>query len=599
MRLLANRYLNPYHVCMEAQTQNCHNCKVDFTIEPEDFSFYTKINIPPPTFCFDCRLQRRMMFRNERIFYKRDNNAPGKESESIISIHHPESNYTVYDDRTWWGDTWDPMDYGKPYDFSKPFFQQFKDLYQSIPLINLSITNMSNCAYCNVSEGDKGSYMISASNANEDSLYGNRLSTNKGVCDTYIATSNESCYELVSCVKNFKCHYCIHTNECVDSYFLYNCKNCTDCICCVNLRNKSYCIFNQQYTKEEYQKKKDELALDTYAGIEKARKKFMDLVVSGIHKYAHTLKAVDSTGDNIENVSRVVNAFDIINAQDCKNAVWGGYGMKDSMDVGPGVGIQSELLYECFDTALQASIMICTGVVYHSFDVRYSINCHSSSYLFGCHGLRSKKYCILNYQYTKEEYETLLPQIIEHMKTMPYTDAQGRVFTYGEFFPYDISPFAYNETIAHEYFPLSKDTVLQNGWNWYERADRDYAITLSNDAIPERIANVADSVCDDVIECANKGLQESSCTTAFRIVPTELEFYRKFSTPIPHYCPNCRHYNRLKLHNPIKLWQRSCMCDQTTHFHGNEHCTIEFQTSYSPERPEKVYCERCYQQEVI
>src|SRR3989338_7300352 len=115
------------------ETKNCQNCKQDFTIEPEDFSFYEKIKVPPPTFCFDCRAQRRMMFRNERVLYKRPNNAPGKE-EQIISIHRPGTPLTVYDDRTWWSDKWDPLSYGQSYDFSRPFFTQFKELYMAIPL---------------------------------------------------------------------------------------------------------------------------------------------------------------------------------------------------------------------------------------------------------------------------------------------------------------------------------------------------------------------------------------------------------------------------------------------------------------------------------
>jgi hypothetical protein len=55
-----------------------------------------------------------------------------------------------------------------------------------------------------------------------------------------------------------------------------------------------------------------------------------------------------------------------------------------------------------------------------------------SSNLFGCIGLRGKEYCILNKQYTKEEYETLVPKIIEKMK------ADGE---WGEFFHQRISPF--------------------------------------------------------------------------------------------------------------------------------------------------------------
>ena len=39
---------------------------------------------------------------------------------------------------------------------------------------------------------------------------------------------------------------------------------------------------------------------------------------------------------------------------------------------------------------------------------------------------------------------------------------------WGEFFPIEISPFGYNETVAQEYFPLSKDDCGEQGWAWRE-----------------------------------------------------------------------------------------------------------------------------------
>jgi hypothetical protein len=364
------------------------------------------------------------------------------------------------------------------------------------------------------------------------------------------------------------------------------------------LRNKSNCIFNQQYSKEEYKKKKTELELHSNTGIQKVREEFNKLLLINIHKYANNIKAFGSIGDNLENTQNIINGFDIYDAQNCKNVVWGGYGMKDCMDAGPGVGIQSELLYECFDTGLNDSQIYWTSVVYHSFDVRYSINCHNCSHIFGCYGLRKKEYCILNKQYTKEEYENLLPKIIAHMNEMPYVDNQNRIFKYGEFFPYDISPFAYNETIAQEYFPLDKNEVHSKGWQWYNREERHYDVSMKNENIPNSILEVTDSISNEIIECKNKGQEISGCTTAFRILPAEFDLYKKLNVPLPLFCPNCRHYNRLNQRNPIKLWHRQCMCDLANHDHSGT-CPNEFETSYAPERPEKVYCESCYQKEVL
>ncbi len=584
------------------ETRNCQNCKKSFLIVEEDFAFYGKINVPPPTFCPMCRFQRRMMFRNERTLYSRENNAPGKLGEQIVSIHRPGTAYTVYDDRTWWGDSWDPIEYGKDYDFSKPFFQQFKELYERIPLINLSVTNMVNCEYCNVAEGDKNGFMLSASHSNEDTMYGNRVTENKQSAEMYIANHNELCYELVNSHNNFKVQYSKNCKQCADSYFLESCVNCQNCFGCTNLRGKSYCVFNEQYTREQYLEFLSTIDLTSHSTIEEYKAKAQKFHESQIHRFANMYKSVNCTGENIENSKNLKYSFDIvgtpIGCEDGKYLVWGGYDIKDSYDSGPGVGIKGERLYDTFDSALQSQDLYFTGVVYHCFDVRYSINCHGSSHLFGCHGLRSKQYCILNKQYTKEEYEALIPKIIAHMNEMPYIDAKGRTFTYGEFFPYNLSPFAYNETVAQEYFPLSKEDALAQGFTWFDRDERNYTISIANEMIPDGSKTADASITKEIIECRNKGSEISQCTTAFRIMSEEFDLYHKMNVPLPVYCPNCRHYNRLKQRNPMKLYQRTCMCDIQSHDHSGT-CANEFQTTYAPERVEKIYCEGCYQKEVL
>ncbi|MCX6791410.1 MAG: hypothetical protein NTV62_04500, partial [Candidatus Gribaldobacteria bacterium] len=152
------------------------------------------------------------------------------------------------------------------------------------------------------------------------------------------------------------------------------------------------------------------------------------------------------------------------------------------------------------------------------------------------------------------------------------------------------------------------------GYSWREPEERNYQITLKTDQTPDNIKDVNDSILNEVIECANapssakaSAWQVSQCTEAFRIIPQELQFYKKMNLPLPRLCPNCRHYQRLKQRNPLKLWKRQCMCNvlgQTSynntceHNHGNNPCPNTFETSYAPERPEIVYCEECYLKEV-
>ena len=162
----------------------------------------------------------------------------------------------------------------------------------------------------------------------------------------------------------------------------------------------------------------------------------------------------------------------------------------------------------------------------------------------------------------------------------------------------ELSNFTINEIIVTDKNGII--TMIRNHNNNIaveNREERNYNITMSNEKIPEEIKNIDDSILNVIIECAGKGNLISQCTEAFRIIKQELELYKKLDIPLPQYCYNCRHYNRLQKRNPIKLWHRGCMCIKENHEHI-EKCTNEFETSYAPERPEIIYCEKCYQQEV-
>ena len=49
----------------------CKTCKKDFEIRKKDLIFYDQIKVPSPNHCPDCRMQRRLAFRNERTLYHR------------------------------------------------------------------------------------------------------------------------------------------------------------------------------------------------------------------------------------------------------------------------------------------------------------------------------------------------------------------------------------------------------------------------------------------------------------------------------------------------------------------------------------------------
>ena len=178
--------------------------------------------------------------------------------------------------------------------------------------------------------------------------------------------------------------------------------------------------------------------------------------------------------------------------------------------------------------------------------------------------------------------------IKQEMENNPYVDKQGLSYSYGEFFPSELSAFPYNESTAQEYFPLNKKQAKNLGFEWREEEIRSYNITIANDKIPDNIKNVNDSILEEVMGCKHKQNCTHQCTQAFKIISNELQFYHKMQIPLPNLCPNCRHSERLARRNPMKLWLRNCA-----------KCKKEIMSSYSLNRKEIVYCEKCYQQEVV
>lgn len=548
-------------------------------------------------------MQRRMAFRNERGLHKRKCSATGKD---IVSIYRPDAPYMVYSPEYWWSDAWDPMQYGQEYDFSRPFFEQFKELMQKAPTLALFDGKSVGTSFCNVTVEHKNCYVVSAGWNSEDSRYMNRCAFCRNSQDLYVCNRNEFCYENVFCSDCYKLTYSHTCEGCNNSAFLYDCRGCSNCFGCVNLRNKSYCIFNEQYSKEEYFEKLKTFDLGDYRVVEEIKKKVADLRRSALHKYAQITNSVNVTGDHLSNTRNGYRCFDFLDgAENVKYCHWSSGTFKDSYDAGPGTGGNSELLYEGVSIGVANSNCKFGFIVWYSQNVTYGFNCQSSNNLFGCANLRGKSYCILNKQYTKEEYEALVPKIIAHMNEMPYIDAQGRTYGYGEFFPPEISPFAYNDTVAQDFFPLTKEQATEKGFLWGETTQRDYKITKHSAQLPNNIKEVGDDILKEIIGCDHAGTCNDGCATAFRITPDELTFYRTMNIPLPRLCFNCRHWDRLRQRTPLKLWKRTCDCQKNTayantvkHTHGELPCPNEFETSFAPERPEIVYCEGCYQSEI-
>ncbi|MEK7137625.1 MAG: hypothetical protein AAB853_05065, partial [Patescibacteria group bacterium] len=332
---------------------------------------------------------------------------------------------------------------------------------------------------------------------------------------------------------------------------------------CFGLHRKEYCLFNEELGKDAWETHRKELGSLTSEKIALLRERLHALRRSLPHRASHIFGSEDCTGDGIYNSRNCVSCFDIKDCDDCKFVAFTPKGIS-SQDCCFTAPVGPELSYDmCSSLGLR---LLFTFLAYHCDSTMYSMECHECSDLFGCASMRRNEYCILNKQYAKEEYEKIAAKLVAHMQ---------ETGEWGEYFPPMLAPICYNESNAQDYFPLTREQALAKGYQWYEGEETRSSGDLLFE-IPASIENVDEGICDRVLACMATG-------KPFKIVPQELRFYRKMGIPIPRYHPHERHRRRMLARTPRKLWSRSCA-----------KCGKGIQTTYSPSRPEVVYCEECY-----
>ena len=565
-------------------------------IESEDFDFYEKMKVPSPTWCWRCRFPRRLAWRNERSLYKRTCSLCNK---SMISMFKPEAPFPVYCHECWWSDKWDSSKYGRDYDFSKSFFEQFASLQREVPRPDLYASQNVNSDYCNHTAHNKDCYLLFGSWFNENCAYSNNVADSKNCWDSAFVQDCESCLHSIDINKCYQTHFSQNCTGCSDSAFLYDCRNCQNCLFCYNLRNKSYHVFNKPVSKEEFLRIK-ESTLSSYTLLEKRFLEFQKTVrEKAIHKYMVGDHNYNVSGDSIYSAKNAHVSFFVEGGENLKYTFKAIKGQKDTMDT---FGVNGgELGYESNNVDFSSKVLFSLNGENNS-NTEYLVDSFSVDNCFGSISLNKKKYCILNKQYDEKEYKEVREKIIAQMKEKPYVDKAGRKYLYGEFFPLELSPFSYNETIAQEFAPITKKRAEELKYLWTEPADKGYSPTKKWDELPDTILEVDDSILKEIILCEawdkdKEKAKEHQCSMAFKITKDELEIYRKFNLPLPRKCPNTRNFEKFQMRNPVNIWHRQCMCEKN-HPHHTGKCTNEFETSYAPDRKVTVYCEQCYQQEV-
>jgi len=413
----------------------CRKCGQGFEVSENIRSFLVEKKIFLPTLCTYCREQRRISFRNEKHFYRNKCNLCWK---PIITIYSPDTSYKPLCGECWWGDKWDGTKIGRYFDFGRPFFEQFSELMKEANLLYLFGTRNINSEYVNQETDDKNCYYNAGGHFNEDCFYNTYAIWCKDTVDGYWVIKSEVCYECIQCERCFNLNFCQDCEGCNDCDFCKECISCRNCFGCYGLRHKENFIFNKQISKEEYENFIKENRKSYILDHEK-QSQIQDHFAKFPQPFAHHKRCENSSGDYLINCKNTANSFLSEETWDCEN-LFIGIQVKNAYDISSyGWG---EILYEVASSIEDYDCQFCSSTVNLKF-CQYCYQCQNSQNLFGCAGAKNLKYCILNKQYSKEEYEVMKARIVEHMK---------KTGEYGEFFPIKISPFKYTDTVADEYF---------------------------------------------------------------------------------------------------------------------------------------------------
>jgi Zn ribbon nucleic-acid-binding protein len=568
---------------MNPEARQCQNCKKDFAIEPEDFVFYEKINVPPPTFCPNCRLQRRLMWLKGLDLFKRKCNLCG---EVKLSVYEPDAPYTVYCDRCWWSDKWSPHDFAQEYDPSRPFFEQWRELLHKTPLLGLSMDKITSelSPYTNHVGNSKNCYLVFYSDQNEDSANSYQLTQAKNIYDSADIMETDGCYDSSNVYKSYNIAGATGNNRsCYDSYFIRDCESCHDCFGLSSARSKAYVFMGEQLSKEEYEKRMSEIDLGSYEQYQYWKKKADEYFKTVSPRPAWDTLSVNCTGSYVFQSRNCKECYNITSSEDCKYLTLIKLGpVKDSYDY-TDWGDGAERIYDSVTVGDQSRDVFFTselgfGISY----VEYSKLSAGASHHFGCVSVRKTNYCILNKQYSKEEYEKLRAQIVQDMKDKPYISANGHTYRYGEFFPPEFSPHAYNDTLASKMFPLSKEAVEKAGMRWYTPEAKEYAVTIAAADLPDNIKDAPETILKEIMSCI-------TCSRGYRVIPQELQYLQKHSLPLPRQCPFCR------IGAKIDHWVEN----MTLHDRTCGKCGNAFKTHYSEAQAPVILCKECYQAEVM
>lgn len=426
------------------------------------------------------------------------------------------------------------------------FVEKFRHLFLISPQCGSWTRASENCDYGDISTNSKDCYMLFNSGNCRNAYYSEDSRVLTDATDCSLCENCELCYECVDCDTCYDSNFCQDCTNCRNINFSYDLRRCNDCFGCCTMRDKQYCIFNEQFSKEEYEKKMKMFDYSNASGIAYIWQKLEEFKKKNPRMYIHEHDTTECTGDYIYHSKNCHQCFDTRHTEDSGYIYQANLdqGTKDSWDCGP-IPTVMDL---CYDIAYSDYLFKCKHVYWASRlkDSEWCVNCMESENLFGCAYVKNRHdgFYILNEKVGEAEYRERTAEI--------------------------------------------KKMLLANGiYTLYDLINKDLEEGKKDEK--KRLELVAHSTLHGALASSIERERNCfTCTDKFQLVQAEIDFYKKWDIIWPVYCPECRSKQRYALRNERKMYKRVC-----------DKCKKTLISTFPNDSKFVVYCLRCWHENLV
>ncbi len=553
---------------LEPGERTCDLTGEKWQMSDREIGWYKKFNVPPSKYS---PMTRKKLVHSYFLMFDIWYNKHADTGKPIVSGIHPGTGVRVLPDKEWFDR--DFISEGREVDLDKPFFDQLYSLSQVIPrAAGYNFVEPKN-SVAFISFGDVDSYFVLACRSKRCYYCGNSYDS-EDCAETSMVTKTQDCYHLVRCDRMHNCRFASESYDCINCDFIFDCRNCEFCFGATNKRNKKYLWFNEQLSKEEWERRFAEVDLTSWKNRQEYESKYYDLIANAIWSENYNINADNCVGEYLNNVSNILHGYysNAPGSHDCEECTYFEGGQSHNCYM-IGAPISASDCY--YSVGVEGSnLKFAMSINSKMMDSEYCESCYECSDCFGCVGLRHKKFCILNKQYSEEEYWQKLDEIKCFMMDRR---------EYGDMPPANFSTQVYTGSGAAILFGSDIEEGKKLGAveldpraEGAEGPEIEAGTTASMDEIPDRV--------EDINALVGKPFLDPNLNRRYTYIKPELELYRKLKVAPPRMHPVARGYSLYDQINMPMFSETNCaQCDQKI--------TVALNRAF-PERT--IYCKACY-----